>query len=391
MRHGIGLKCFLNLLKNMDVIRMQITNKGKVFRGEPNSGLAKSCFPFATKLSNGDLIVSFQAALLKNGIDSKAMISRSTNNGLTWSQAQAVFDPTLDGKKGVLHLSYISELQPGKLITSILWCDHHDDPSLEFFNSKTGGLLPTEACVSFSEDNGKSWSKLKAIEKGDLGTIPTPVMGPVHKLENGSLILPFETSKSYDDESVWLHKACYFISYDGGKTWPKYKVVAHDPECKIYYWDHRIANLGMGKLVDLFWAYDTEKNKELNAYLSKSIDFGENWTKPEETKIVGQPWPISIDEDRFAVVAVDRNFSNTIKLYLTNDFGKDFNTAEPLIIYDNKKTATAKANLNDQLVEMTNWSYGLPSGCKLNDKEILIVYYAGDTAGVDINWCKVKL
>jgi len=62
-----------------------------------------------------------------------------------------------------------------------------------------------------------------------------------------------------------------------------------------------------------------------------------------------------------------------------------------LIIYDNKKANSAKANLNDQLVEMTNWSYGLPSGCKLNDKEMLIVYYAGDSASVDINWCKIKL
>ncbi|OHB52511.1 MAG: hypothetical protein A2Y10_00435 [Planctomycetes bacterium GWF2_41_51] len=375
----------------MGNIKMHIINQGKVFKGSPNSELAKSCFPFAVKLSNGDLIVSFQAASVKNGIDSKSLISRSNDNGLTWSQAEAVFDPTLNGKKGVLHLSYISELQSGKLIAGILWCDHYDDSSLEFFNAKTGGLLPTEACISFSEDNGKTWSKLKAIEKGDLGTIPTPVMGPVHRLESGCLILPFETSKSYDDESVWLHKACYFVSYDGGKTWPKYKIVAHDPECKIYYWDHRIANLGRGKLVDLFWAYDAVNNKELNAYLSSSTDFGENWTRPEKTKIVGQPWPIPIDGDTFAVVAVDRNFTNTIKLYLTNNFGKDFNAAEALIIYDNKKAATVKTNLNDQLVEMTNWSYGLPSGCKLNDKEILIVYYAGDSAGVDINWCKVKL
>ena len=391
MRHGAGLKCCLNLLKNMGNIKMHIINQGKVFKGRANSELAKSCFPFAIKLSNGDLLISFQAASIKNGIDSKAMLARSSDDGQTWSEAKAVFDPTVNGKKGTLHVAYVSEIEPGRLAASVLWCDHKEDASLEFFNPQTGGVLPIDACISFSDDNGKKWSKLQRIEKGEFENIPTPIMGPLHKLDNGMLICPFENSKSYDDASTWHHKAAYFISYDGGKTWPKHKVAAHDPQCKIYFWDHRIANLGNGKLVDLFWAYEGATNKELNAHISTSEDFGENWTKPAETSIIGQPWPIALNENTFGVVVVDRNYSNTIKLYLTNNFGKDFNAAEPLIIYDNKKANSAKANLNDQLVEMTNWSYGLPSGCKLNDKEMLIVYYAGDSASVDINWCKIKL
>lgn len=370
---------------------MEIIRSGKIFAGINDSKLAKTCFPFLCQLANGDIMASFQTASVKNGIDSNAAVCRSTDMGETWSEPKFLFNPEINGKLGVLHFAYISQIQEDRLAASLLWCDHQDDASLEFFNSKTGGLLSTEACVSFSNDNGLSWSKLHPIEKGKLNNTPTPVMGPVQLIDSGMLICPFETSKEYNDGSVWHHKAGYFISYDNGKTWPEYKVVAYDPECKIYYWDHRLLNLGEGNLIDLFWAYDAVNNKELNAYISKSVDFGKTWSIPSPTEIVGQPWPIRIGKNTFAVVAVDRNISQTIKLYLTNNGGKTFDAGEPVLIYNNQKIAQSNDKLNEQLVEMSNWSYGLPSGIRLSDGTIMIVYYAGSENTTDICWCKVGL
>jgi hypothetical protein len=88
---------------------------------------------------------------------------------------------------------------------------------------------------------------------------------------------------------------------------------------------------------------------------------------------------------------VDRNYSQTIKLYLTDNNGQNFDIAEPLIIYNAKKPAIYESTLNEQLTQMGNWFYGLPSGCKLMDGKLLIVYYAGNDAGTDIHWCKVKI
>jgi hypothetical protein len=375
----------------MENTKMQIIDSGKIFVGKPNSEFAKSCFPYVVQLSNGDLFASFQAASVKNGIDSKAMLARSIDGGKTWAEPVAPFNSILNGRQGSLHLAYVSELKLCTLVASILWCDHFNDKALEFFNPTTGGLLPTEACVSFSKDNGRTWSSLQSIPKGTLEGMPTPIMGPVHRLDNGMLICPFETSKSYNDAGTWHHKAAYFISYDNGRTWPEHKVVAHDPQSRIYFWDHRIANLGKGRLVDLFWAYDAVENRELNAYISKTVDCGQAWSQPLPTSIVGQPWPIPVSNDQFAVVVVDRNYSQTIKLYLTNNHGESFDAAEPLIIYNAKKPAIHESTLNEQLTQMGNWFYGLPSGCKLMDGKLLIVYYAGNDTSTDINWCKVKI
>ena len=71
MRHGKELSRFPGLLKNMEVTNMQIVDSVKIFVGKPNSEFAKTCFPYVVQLSNGDLIASFQAASVKNEIDSK--------------------------------------------------------------------------------------------------------------------------------------------------------------------------------------------------------------------------------------------------------------------------------------------------------------------------------
>jgi hypothetical protein len=215
-------------------------------------------------------------------------------------------------------------------------------------------------------------------------------MGPVHRLDNEILICPFETSKSYEDAGTWYHKAAYFISYDNGKTWPQHKVVAHDPQCMIYFWDHRIANLGRGRLIDLFWAYDTLQNKELNVYMSRSDDYGTTWSTPAPTDLVGQPWPIHMHDDVIAIPAVDRSVSQTIKLYLTHLTGR-LDVTDSLVLYNAGEMQKSQGSLNEQLTTQGSWAYGLPSGCKLRNDQLLVVYYAGNQAGTDIHWCKVKI
>jgi Neuraminidase (sialidase) len=375
----------------MEGTKMKILKQKTIFQGKPNTNYAKTCFPWLTQLSNGELLSSFQAASIKHGIDSKAVLCRSVDGGGTWCEPISPYDANDNGKDGVIHVAYLTELSPDKLAASILWCDHLGNPEMDFFNPKTGGLLPTDMCISFSDDFGKTWSKLQRVEKGDLEGIPTPGMGPIHDLGNGNLICPFETSKIYDDPGTWLHKAAYFISHDNGQTWPEYKVVASDPQSKIFYFDHRIANFGNGKLLDFFWGYDNVNHKELNTYMSITYDNGENWSQPSVTSIVGQPWPIAIDENSFALVSVDRNYSQTIKLYLSDNFGKSFDAAEPLTIYSRDKDYVAPEQLNDQLVEQMQWAYGLPSGIKLNNGNLMITWYAGDETATNIYCCEISL
>ena len=371
---------------------MKVLDQGIIFSGIKGGSRAKCCFPSLVQLSNGEIIAGFQAASEKNSIDSHVLLTRSSDGGKTWGEPYSPFLNEINGEKATVHFAYLAEVQPGRLIADLLWCDHFDDPSLEFFNPDTGGLLPTGICFSESLDNGLTWTTPEKLDAGELNETPIPIMGPVCKVNSDTLICPFETSKNYEDAGQWPHKAAYFISHDGGKTWPEYRVVAHDPQSKILYWDHRIADLGNGRLVDMFWAYDNTLNKELNAYMSKTIDGGQTWTQPEDTGLVGQPWPIPIDEQSFVVVKVDRNKSQTIEVVLTDNFGQSWNAAPPLVIYSNKEQQLSdSSDLNEHLVGMASWAYGLPSGIKLLDGNVLVTYYAGSDVTVDIHWCLIRI
>lgn len=371
---------------------MNIIDQGIIFLGTKGGREAKCCFPSLVQLSNGEIISSFQASSEKNSIDSHVLLSRSPDGGKSWGKPYSPFLNEINGKKAIIHAAYLAEVQPGRLIAALQWCDHFNNPSLEFFNSDTGGLLPMSICLSESADNGLTWTTPEKLDAGELNEIPIPLMGPVCKVKSGTLICPFETSKNYDDIESWLHKAAYFISYDGGKTWPEYKVVAHDPQSKILYWDHRIANLGNGRLVDMFWAYDNVLNKEINAHMSKTIDGGQTWTQPEDTGLVGQPWPIPINEQSFVIVKVDRNISQTIEVVLTDNFGQSWDATPPLVIYSDKEQQLFNSSdLNEHLVDMGSWAYGLPSGIKLLDGNVLITYYAGSDVTVDIHWCLIGI
>ena len=371
---------------------MEIIDKGVVFSGIEGGTEAKCCFPALVQLSNGDIIASFQAASEKNAIDSHVLLARSGDGGRSWSQAYSPFVDEVEGEKAAIHAAYLTEIRPGRLAAAMQWCNHFGDPSLEFFNPDTGGLLPMSIYLSESGDNGLSWEVPHKLDAGELSDIPIPLMGPICRVGDDTLICPFETSKNYNDTAPWLHKAAYFISHDEGKTWPEYRVVAHDPESRILYWDHRIVSLGGGRLVDMFWAYDNIANKELNAYMSITTDGGRMWTQPADTGLAGQPWPIPVDSQSFAVVKVDRNKSQSIDMVLTDNLGRSWDAAAPVTIYsDKQQRACGSADLNEHLVDMSSWAYGLPSGIRLSDGNILVVYYAGNSIAVDILWCLVRV
>jgi len=369
---------------------MKIIDQGIIFSGIEANSDSKCCFSSLTQLSNGEIIANFQAASKKNGIDSHILLARSSDGGRNWGKPYAPFSGEIDGKELAVHVAYLAEIEPGRLMADLLLCDHLGDPDLEFFNPDTGGLLPSRIYLSESTDKGHTWTLPTELGAFLLSNTPLAPTGPIHRIDSDTLICPFETSKPYNDPDPWLHKAAYFVSPDRGRTWPEYKVVAHDPQNKILYWDYRLANFGNGKLISMFWAYDNVHNKELNAHVSSTADGGRTWTVPVDTGLVGQPWPIVIDEHRFVVTAVDRDHSQTIYAVLTEDFGRTWHDAGRVVIYNHREQVAQSEDLNEYLVEMGSWSYGLPSGIKLANGDILLTYYAGDDAATSIHWCLVR-
>lgn len=116
---------------------MKIIDKGIIYSGAENTRHAILSFPSLVQLASGKILASFQAASRKNAIDTHILLSQSLDGGKTWKEP---FEPFSPGKD-VIHVAYLSEVKPGRLMANLLWCNHFGDSSLEFFNPDTSGIF----------------------------------------------------------------------------------------------------------------------------------------------------------------------------------------------------------------------------------------------------------
>ncbi len=369
---------------------MNIIESGVLFEGRTEDAKILS-FPSLCKTGNGEIIAAFQCGPEKNHALGKGILIRSSDNGRSWHNPVDPFSKWATENGYAVHVVYVSEITPGKLSASLMLCDHKGDPALPFFNPKTGGALPIYVGLAESCDNGLTWGRPRVLHTGRFNDLPCPIMSPIVKGENGRLFLPFETSKTYDDTEKWHHHAACLVSEDGGKTWPEVKIIANDPEARYLYWDHKMVSLGGNQMADFLWTYDTKLNQDIDVHMAMSRDGGITWPKnPSSTGIKGQvAFPVAIDGNSVMVVTVDRFKDKAIKGYMSHDLG--LNWSDGFVIYRHEVSDNASSSLNDILAEMQYWSFGLPSGVKINTEEVLVVWYCGSPEKTRIRWAAVKL
>lgn len=367
---------------------MEIIDQGVLFSGHQPSNKI-SAFPAVCCLKSGKLIAAFQNGPEKNDNLVELLMCSSDDGGKSWSRPVRPFTAWAKNHEYAIHVGYLTELESGKILASLMVCDRRNSHNLPFFNPETGGALPMYIGLAESLDEGVSWSLPRLLETTRFDQLPVPVMGPVICGDNGRLLLPFEVSKSYLDATPWCHYAGCLISDDNGKTWDKTQILAHDPNDQKLYWDNKMAHLQGGHLLELFWTYNTRTNQDEVVHLAHSYDNGDSWNDPVPTSIIGQvTFPIRTATDKIIAISVDRFKDSAIKLYSSNFECK--NWQHELTIYKHSINDSGPSNLNDNLAEMQYWSFGLPCGTLTKDGNLLFLFYSGTSQHTQINWVMVR-
>jgi len=372
---------------------MKLVNTGVVYASGKHRGLKSCTFPSICVSPSGQWLCAFRAAPSKAGLaGQKILVTHSADEGHTWSEPTVPFHPiNIGGKNGHLRFAALTALADRTIAAVSSWVDD-SDPSLPYFNPDTEGLLDTRVFLSRSTDDGATWSQPAMVDTAPF-LVPTPITGPLLRLQNGDLACQFEINKPYRDPSLWRHSSVLLFSRDGGRSWPEHAIASNDPTNRIFYWDQRPAVLSDGQILDVFWTYDNQKSVYLNMHARVSSDHGRNWSDLWDTHVPGQPAPpVDLPDGRLGLVYVDRTAAPAIKMRTSKDGGRNWPESSELILHvaPISNQTTDKGGMNDAWDEMSRFSLGLPATARTPDGDVLVVFYSGPGSDeTSIRWVRV--
>lgn len=183
------------------------------------------------------------------------VLKRSTDGGLTWSERL----PTPKSWETSLETPTIHRV-----------VDRRGKKRLIVFS----GLYPIRMAVS--EDDGKSWSELKAI--GDYGGIVT--MGAVERLKNGDYVALFHDDGRFfrkDGKRSEFMTLYQTISKDGGLNWGEPQQLFTSD--KIHLCEPGVIRSPNGKQLAMLLR---ENRRARNSHVMFSNDEAKTWSQPVE-------------------------------------------------------------------------------------------------------------
>ena len=223
----------------------------------------------ATRLKDGTLFVTFNAGywhasprvqpVFNNPLPwtveaptgGRAMIIKSTDEGVTWSKPETLVDTPDDDRHPC-----IFEADDGTLICTFFTYSEDRDEEGDVAKSDA----KTFTMRSF--DSGKAWTE---PERMDTGFIRDATDGPIIKLNDGSLMVAIYGKNEGEDEH---YKLAVMQSTDVGVTWKRLGVVEADHTLE----EPGLAQLPNGRLVMVARPF---------AEVCFSDDGGNTWTQPE--------------------------------------------------------------------------------------------------------------
>ena len=376
---------------------MRIKASGYVCDGREAPLHQKSCAFTAVYLARDEtLYVSGRWGSERDSPDGHPRLFASRDFGDTWeTRHEGLGRWDWDGGPGENKSLVCTELTRGELLATSLLVDR-SRPGLPFINPQTQGLLPMRVVHSTSTDGGRTWGPQRRVD-----TSPHPAASScthaLLQLPGGVLAQPYEHWKEYDDPTPAAPGAHLRLSRDGGATWPEFTTAARHPDNLMAYWDQRLAvHPATGQLVAMFWTHDFEAGKDVDIHIAWGSADGREWTVPQATSLPGQHCqPLSLGGDRLLAAYTKRRDPPGIALSTSDDFGRTWDRARDLMVYESTEGTESGAGFTRSQAElwsdMENWRFGHPRAALLPHGEVFVVYYAGDDEVKSARWGRVSV
>lgn len=370
---------------------MKVLEQGYIYDVEKSDSAKRTCFCNTFRqLNSGKILASFRLGSNKDSADGNCLVAESTDDGKNWAIISEGFKTVLDSVAGEIRAAELSELADGTVVAFVLWVDRRKGKSL--YDGQTDSVLPTKLVMTKSSDGGRTWGTYQKLDTKDF--LGPAISGPTVHLQGPGLLVPFENFQP----GQGIHTANALFS-SNGELFDRLLTVAHDHENKVYFFDQRHARCPRtGRLVAMFWTYNRKTEQDEEIHMAWGDPDTLKWEKPFSTGIRGQVCqPIPLPDGRLAAFYVHRDSPGSLRLILSKDGGKTWDSQDELVVYMSDSAKQRGLNGQSDYVQcwddiMTKWTFGHPMGVVLADGTLLLGYYAGpSTTCLSVHWARVQL
>jgi sialidase-1 len=331
----------------------------------PNLLSRHAYFPGLVELPSGDILALFS---IGEAFESamKIFVSRSRDSGNSWEL------------EGPIHKDFeASKMAPGSMKPTLLrdgtlialgYGFTRGNPEI-FFNPETGGLPNGANYISFSQNEGRTWTKPEAL------SLPYPEIletsGPCVELENGDIIITGTPFPMWNGTLPSGNKGFLLRSRDKGKTWEDNTVFYNRKNITPY--ETRACEMKDGRIVIMIWCSGQTQGKNVTNHVVVSNDSGVSWSDPIDTGVQGQASNLLyLKNNKFLAVHCQREVNIGLYVDLVDFSGDEWKIIERKCIW-NKAVSAKTRKLSDM---GTSLKFGQPSFLKLDNGDILLAFWA---------------
>ena len=317
-------------------------------------------FPGVSLLPNNDLLAIFSIGEAFDSSDQRAFVSKSKDDGRTWSTPKQLHNHEYDKHKETDTLKPLS-LNNGDLIATG-YAFVRPDPLTPIVDPISFDVLPLKNKISFSSDNGENWSvpnNFSVLNK------PLEISGPCIQLSSGRILAacpPFHLGET--GHSGWI-----IYSDDNGKTWDKLSEFFNTPKGEIAAWECRLCEIDNNGVAVIFWTYDNVKKINLNNHIVFSKDGGESFGPAIDTGVKAQASNLMwLEKNIILTIHSHRESPSGLIIRKVNIENNKFEILDELDLFQDDRMGSDSTNISKQFGSL---KFGQPSLVQLQNKEIL--------------------